>query len=676
MGKRIRHLEFYGYVDQNVYMGLPNVDLSDIRETNREQDKEISSISSATKDKADLVVVNELSGKVDTFVDKQDKINKWLAKGINKNRERIDGLEKRDEEITTKINEIVDDFNPIYDNIESLSNQINDVDSRLSQHLSQESTFEEETNERLNALETNIDKKIDKAEAYDVFAKKSDVYTKSEIEEKFDDLSEEYPTKEWIRNQGYITENEADSKYATKTRVNALDARVTDVQTTLTSQYTQLNSDYTRFKDSTNDAIDNIDGRLDTLEVKHTADVENLRNTTDSIQRQVNQNTESIRLINDVSLPNKANKSDVDTLTSKVDTLSNNLSSKVDKADYIRDMNILDSDLQHIRDTKADKSQLDIVSGNVNTVSDRLDQEIQNRINGDNALDARIDTTNVRIDDIREENLNRDRKIRELENGLRQEANDRAAGDDALRGTTGDKDIDITIYGTRKYADKVAQQAFSQSKTYTDVKVGELRDYVDNQDYALDQKITAKADVSYVNQLRNEIESSIDTKIASEENRATSAEDTLTRGIREEVSRAMRAENQLSRDLAHTSNIVKALTEWDGDDRRDYEDTGNGVVDVMHRELHDIKEAISAITVIGEGIQTSNPHEVGFGTYNATHTGADDSEKTSFSIGNGTSDSDRKNAFEIRRNGDIYMWIEGEYMKINDLLAMLAHEIY
>lgn len=676
MGKRIRHLEFYGYADQNVYMGIPNVDLSDIRETNKEQDKEISSISSATKDKADLVVVNELSGKVDTFIDKQDMINKWLAKGINKNRERIDKLENRDEEITTKINEIVDDFNPIYDNIENLSNQINDVDNRLTQHISQESDFEEETNERLNALESNIDEKIDKTEAYDTFAKKSDVYTKSEIEEKFDDLSGEYPTKEWVRNQGYITENEADSKYATKTRVDELDARVTDVQTTLNNQYSQLNSDYTQFKNDTNNAIDDIDDRLDVIEVKHTSDIENLTNTTDALQRQVNQNIESIRLINDVSLPNKANKSDVDTLTSKVDTLSNNLNSKVDKADYSRDMNILDSDLQRIRDTKADKSQLVIVSGNVNTVNDRLSQEIQDRINGDNALDTRVNATNTRIDDIREENLTRDSRLTELENGLRQEINDRAAGDDALMGTPQDKDIDITIYGSRKYADKVAQQALAQSKTYTDAKVVDLKDYVDNQDYALEQKISAKADVSYVNQLRNEIESSTDRKISAEEARATNAENSITRAISDEVSRALRAENQLSKDIAHTSNIVKALTEWDGDDRADYEDSGNGVVDVMHREIHDIKEAISAITIIGEGIQTSNPHEVGFGTYNVTHSGIDDSEKTSFTIGNGTSDFDRKNAFEIRRNGDIYMWIEGEYMKINNLLAMLAHETY
>ena len=161
MGKRIRHLEFYGYTDQNVYMGLPNVDLSDIRETNKEQDKEINAISGATSGKADKATVDSLSGKVDTFMDKQDKINKWLAKGINKNRERIDKLESRDREITDKINEIVDDFNPIYDELGNLSSKIDSVDDKLNQHILQESTFEEETDARLDSL----DKKLDEREA-------------------------------------------------------------------------------------------------------------------------------------------------------------------------------------------------------------------------------------------------------------------------------------------------------------------------------------------------------------------------------------------------------------------------------------------------------------------------------------------------------------------------------
>ena len=54
----------------------------------------------------------------------------------------------------------------------------------------------------------------------------------------------------------------------------------------------------------------------------------------------------------------------------------------------------------------------------------------------------------------------------------------------------------------------------------------------------------------------------------------------------------------------------------------------------------------------------------------------DPAEQTIFSIGNGTSESDRKNAIEVRKNGDVYMWVEDEYVKVNDLLAMLTHETY
>ena len=44
MGKRIRHLEFYGFADQNKYNSLCNIDLSEIHETNREQDEDIDEL--------------------------------------------------------------------------------------------------------------------------------------------------------------------------------------------------------------------------------------------------------------------------------------------------------------------------------------------------------------------------------------------------------------------------------------------------------------------------------------------------------------------------------------------------------------------------------------------------------------------------------------------------------
>ena len=72
----------------------------------------------------------------------------------------------------------------------------------------------------------------------------------------------------------------------------------------------------------------------------------------------------------------------------------------------------------------------------------------------------------------------------------------------------------------------------------------------------------------------------------------------------------------------------------------------------------------------------TNTHEVAFGEYNESNTSEDPSGQTIFSIGIGTSDSDRKNALEVRKNGDVYMWIEGEYMQVNDLLGQIAHELY
>ena len=668
MGKRIRHLEFYGYADQNTYIGLPNADLSDIREVNKEQDKEINAISGATKEKADITTVNELSGKVETFIDKQDMINKWLAKGINKNRERIDGLERRDEEITNKINEIVDDFNPIYDELGRISRKTDELDTRLTEHIAESEDFENRINNKVDGIEDGLEGKLDKTEAYDTFAKKADVYTKREVDELIDNKTQDYATEQWVLNRGYITEVDADGKYASKARLNALEDRVGNIQTTLYNQYNELSSDLSQFKTLTNSRIDTLYGRMDTLESKHDRDIETLTNTTNAIQRQVNQNEEAIRQINEVSLPNKVDKSEFNDLKSRVNDVENDLRDKVDKTEYERDKARFGTQLDSLDNRKADKTELRAVSGAVDDLADALEQEKQNRIAGDNALGQRIDDTNGRIDDIREENLERDQRLNNLERDLAKEINDRVEADNAIIGSASDREEDNTIYGAKKYADKVATNTLNEANAYTDVKDSAVRDYIDETKADLERQITAKADKSYVNAVKAEIEATIDDRINDETTRAQGVEASIETTLRQETLRAVGKENTISTALTHTSNIVKALTDWDGDDRIDYTDVGNGIIDVMHREIHDMKIAIANVS---EGNKTSNDVEAAFGTYNVTHTGFADSEKTVFSVGIGTSDVDRKNAIEIRKNGDIYMWVNGQYVCINNLLAQL-----
>lgn len=75
---------------------------------------------------------------------------------------------------------------------------------------------------------------------------------------------------------------------------------------------------------------------------------------------------------------------------------------------------------------------------------------------------------------------------------------------------------------------------------------------------------------------------------------------------------------------------------------------------------------------IGCNTKTSNDYEAAFGRYNASNTGSTDADKTRFSVGNGTSDNARHNAFEIRQNGDIYCSDGTNDVKLQDTITATA----
>lgn len=94
-----------------------------------------------------------------------------------------------------------------------------------------------------------------------------------------------------------------------------------------------------------------------------------------------------------------------------------------------------------------------------------------------------------------------------------------------------------------------------------------------------------------------------------------------------------------------------------------------------------LSNSISALTyelrpLINDTLVTTNEQEVALGKYNISRSGASASDNTVFTVGRGTSNENRKNLFEIRENGDVYMWIEGEYINVNSLLSVLTNIIY
>lgn len=72
--------------------------------------------------------------------------------------------------------------------------------------------------------------------------------------------------------------------------------------------------------------------------------------------------------------------------------------------------------------------------------------------------------------------------------------------------------------------------------------------------------------------------------------------------------------------------------------------------------------------------KTNNEYEHASGMYNQSTKSDTKSEATLFSVGNGTSDTDRKNAFEIKRNGDIY--IGNNTTTLQNTITSLQNDIF
>ena len=141
----------------------------------------------------------------------------------------------------------------------------------------------------------------------------------------------------------------------------------------------------------------------------------------------------------------------------------------------------------------------------------------------------------------------------------------------------------------------------------------------------------------------------LENLITAEANRATSAESALDAKIDQEIA------DRIADVDTEEARATSAETEI------------NGRVDELIEDLQPL---------LNDTLITTNEHEAAFGNYNISNTSEDASGRTIFSIGNGTDDANRSNAFEVRENGDVYMWVENDYMQVNILLAMLAHEVY
>ena len=136
--------------------------------------------------------------------------------------------------------------------------------------------------------------------------------------------------------------------------------------------------------------------------------------------------------------------------------------------------------------------------------------------------------------------------------------------------------------------------------------------------------------------------------------------------------RGSHAEGIYTTASTNYSHAEGAYTKASGIDSHAEGNTTQASGDMSHAEgLETVASGVCS-HVEGKGTIASNDSEHASGQYNISSSASTtfgDSGNTLFSVGNGTADDARHNAFEIRQNGDIYLTKDGQDVKLQDQLG-------
>ena len=99
------------------------------------------------------------------------------------------------------------------------------------------------------------------------------------------------------------------------------------------------------------------------------------------------------------------------------------------------------------------------------------------------------------------------------------------------------------------------------------------------------------------------------------------------------------------------------------------EEINNNILNLNENIPFEKGKAKNSAVLKGGNNQATNANEVALGKYNISNS------DTQFSIGIGTSDTDRKNAFEVKANGDVYITGIGGFTGANSSSSKSVQEV-
>ena len=198
--------------------------------------------------------------------------------------------------------------------------------------------------------------------------------------------------------------------------------------------------------------------------------------------------------------------------------------------------------------------------------------------------------------------------------------------------------LEDTSYTTAKALNKLnddIEDAYDSVETFsseTENKINNLKEDVDNKFYVVSKSV-------------NDVNDKLDD-FEDEENEKFKSIDQTFEGSSYVVSKALNELKDGLEDAIEESMVIK----------------GTGENSTILKNSGSIAKGKNSLA-LGTGLIASNDYEISLGKYN------DSTSDTAFSFGIGSSESDRKNAIEIKKDGNIYIWSEGKYVCLNEIIG-------